>query len=226
MVAPGIIGGDIGRVTIDSVSRLPKSVKISNQLTPAQASNVLAHEIGHVIHQQGGEFSLPDKLLGQAKHIYNEGNNADLAAARARGYDIEKNPRPVYRGVTPESKGYRKSESVFELIAEGIRAYTSNPDYIKTVAPEFAAYLRKTVKSHPKLREMVQLNTIAPIAIGGGALLFGNSRAEASELPADRLARRMTPQNAAAMQQMARAGKGMSPEELAWLRGMYLRPPR
>lgn len=43
-------------------------------------------------------------------------------------------------------------------MAEAIRAYMADPNYIKTVAPNVAARIRATVNDNPSLRDTIQFN--------------------------------------------------------------------
>ena len=45
-----------------------------------------------------------------------------------------------------------------ELIAEAIRAYLTNPNYIKSDAPDAAATIRQFVNSHPDMSKTIQFN--------------------------------------------------------------------
>jgi hypothetical protein len=52
-------------------------------------------------------------------------------------------------------------------MAEAIRAYMADPNYLKTVAPKTAAIIRAAVNSHPTLSKIIQFNAIAaPVAMG------------------------------------------------------------
>ena len=52
---------------------------------------------------------------------------------------------------------------------EAIRAYMTDPNYLKTVAPKTAARIREFVNSHPTLSKNIQFNSLAgPIASGIG----------------------------------------------------------
>jgi hypothetical protein len=58
-------------------------------------------------------------------------------------------------------------------MAEAIRAYMTNPNYIKTVAPKTAARIQEHVNSNPRLNRTIQFNsTVSPLAIGAGAVQF------------------------------------------------------
>jgi len=53
-------------------------------------------------------------------------------------------------------------------MAEAIRAYLADPNYMKTRAPQTAARIREWVNSNPLLNRYIQFNTIAgPMALYG-----------------------------------------------------------
>lgn len=43
-------------------------------------------------------------------------------------------------------------------MAEAIRAYLANPNYLKTVAPDVAARIRSSVNANPELSPHIQFN--------------------------------------------------------------------
>jgi hypothetical protein len=51
----------------------------------------------------------------------------------------------------PQDYGYPKSDAPYEIVAEFLRAYLTDPNYVKTVAPDAAAVARAMVNSHPEL---------------------------------------------------------------------------
>jgi hypothetical protein len=59
-----------------------------------------------------------------------------------------------------------------EYLAEAIRAYLANPNYLKTVAPMTAASIRATVNENPRLRGIIQFDSGGDPLFGGG--LLGN----------------------------------------------------
>jgi hypothetical protein len=161
----------------DHASRQPAGRILTRGWLPEDAHiRVLKHEIGHgVQHRVRGQpyryFAIPDEpphdgLAGQFRRIYNDQNNPDRARI---GIDVDlTKPLPTHV-VSPETRGYSRGVGD-ELWAEGVRAYLSDPNYIKTVAPEAAAYIRAWVNSHPTLSKTIQFNSMglplgAPFAI-------------------------------------------------------------
>jgi hypothetical protein len=47
-----------------------------------------------------------------------------------------------------------------EYFAEASRAYMTDPNFVKSVAPNFAAAVRAAVNSHPRLRRVIQFNSL------------------------------------------------------------------
>jgi hypothetical protein len=139
---------------------------------------VAAHEVAHGIDDLAGEFAglkrpsmipVPKGATGQIKTVYNDLNNSYLAKARAQNPDVD--PAKTYwgTGVTPEKTfGYAEADAPAEYMAEAIRAYLADPNYIKTVAPEIAAAIRAAVNSNPRLSKILQFNTIAGLAAVNG----------------------------------------------------------
>jgi len=54
-------------------------------------------------------------------------------------------------------------------MAEAIRAYLQNPNYLKTVAPETARRIRTAVNGNDMFKRWIQFNTAAGLAVGGAA---------------------------------------------------------
>lgn len=69
---------------------------------------------------------------------------------------------------TPETVGRYSSRSRIpglnpseeEYFAEAFRAYITDPNFVKSVAPNFAAAVRAAVNSHPRLRRVIQFNSL------------------------------------------------------------------
>jgi hypothetical protein len=138
----------------------PFSVELRAGMQPDKAAMVLAHELGHVIDEMGGQ--IPTKgLSNELKGVYNSLNNPNRAEG---GLDAASWGRKV----TPEAFGYKGDEIPREYMVEAIRAYMADPNYIKTVAPKTAAAIREAVNSHPTLSKIIQLNTIAGLAAVNG----------------------------------------------------------
>lgn len=146
---------------------------------PGETADMVAfHEVGHGLNDKVGVFDprranmIPIKpgMLSELKTIYNDLNNSQLAAARAKNPNVD--PADVHwgTGVTPQSRGYSEAHAPAELMAEAVRAYLTNPNYIKTVAPKTAAALREAINTNPRLNKFIHLNSIA--GVGGGAAAY------------------------------------------------------
>ena len=97
-------------------------------------------------------------LRRELRPIYNSLNNPN----RTPGGDA-----PFWMRFTPRDQGYGPKESQREYIVEAIRAYLTDPNYIKTVAPHTAKAIREAVNSHPTLSKIIQFNTLAALLAGG-----------------------------------------------------------
>jgi hypothetical protein len=171
------MGRNLGRTSYNKYSKYPTQVEIRKGLTPYQYPNVTEHELGHVISQASGEIPFDDEVAGELRYVYNQLNNADLDTLRDRvGKEDVGILRGRLTGHTPETnKNYTAQEAPQEYIAEGIRAYIQNPNFIKTVAPKFAAMVREAVNSNEKLNKIIQFNQVTGALpyVGGAALAAG-----------------------------------------------------
>lgn len=70
----------------------------------------------------------------------------------------------------PENFGYQGDDIQRELIAEAIRAYMRDPNYIKSVAPDVATLIREHVNVSPNLNRIVQFNSAGAGVLGAGLL--------------------------------------------------------
>jgi len=145
------LGRSAGETLLNSVSRRPTGIKLSDQLTQSQAEKVLPHELGHALDQIAGE--IPTKGLSkELKPLYNEMNTGQRRVRNLTG---------------PQHLGYSTQEAPRELMAEAIRGYLTNPNTIKTIAPKTAKRIRKFVNSNPELKDVIQFNSIGGLALGG-----------------------------------------------------------
>lgn len=145
--------GDFGRYW-----HADRLIGIDQRLPFEQAGRVFSHELGHAIDKFTFGQGIPtDGLRKELSRIYEDLNTAG-------------NFKPG-RGATPKTLKYRPDEHDSELMAEAIRAYLTDPNYIKTVAPKTAARIREYVNTNPNLNRVVQFNQFAPAALGGGLLM-------------------------------------------------------
>lgn len=111
---------------------------------------MLGHEVGHVIDEVAGQIPTAG-LNTELRGVYNT-----LGTGRERSTNL----------MGPQHLGYGGDEIPRELMAEALRAYMADPNYLKTVAPKTAAAIRKAVNAHPTLSKIVQFNA-AMGALGG-----------------------------------------------------------
>jgi hypothetical protein len=131
----------------------PTKVEIRANLRPELARKVEAHELGHVIDVIA-KFIPIDNHRDQLRAIYNSLNNPHRTAD---GLDAA--PGSLFVPLQ-RSRGYRGFFGERELMAEAIRAYLVDPNYIKTVAPGLAAAIRDAVNSNPRLAPIIQFNNL------------------------------------------------------------------
>jgi hypothetical protein len=152
-----------------SVTRGPdgpeRRIAILRSLNAANRDKVIAHEVGHAIDDLSSLIATKE-LTKELRHVYNDLNNADLVAARARRPDVNPSERRVYRNYGPEQQDYSGADVDRELIAEAIRAYATDPNYLKTVAPQTAAAIRAAANANPRISRVLQFNTLAAGAGG------------------------------------------------------------
>lgn len=164
-VAPGQIRGDAGRLTRTAnpeTGKIEYNISLNNKLTPTAQDMVLSHETGHAIDEMVGQVSA-DGLNAELKQIYNKQNNPNSYGSRLFG---------------PQNAGYSGADVPREYMAEAIRAYLTNPNWMKANAPKTAAAIRAAVNDNPRLSRVVQFNSLAPAAgVGlGAAMLSGGGQ--------------------------------------------------
>lgn len=149
----------VGRVAVHPVTGRPLGVALSNKLTPEDLPKVYGHEIGHVIDQLAGE--IPTKgLSDELKAVYNTLNNPNRTRDGAEAATFGK-------PWTPAAGGHKGDDVPREWVAEAIRAYMADPNYLKTVAPKTAAAIRKAVYANPNSRTIIQFNSIGGTVASG-----------------------------------------------------------
>jgi hypothetical protein len=171
-LAKALTGRDVGRLTGGTdagITYLPGpgseglEIAIRASLPAAEADRVLRHEIGHVIDELSGKIA-----------------SSGLTKELTRIYDASLSGRVRERGLTgPRQVGYGPEAAPRELWAEAIRAYLTNPNSLKILAPNVASRIRATVNPNSKLNKIIQFNAL-PLAIGAGAgagLLASDARA-------------------------------------------------
>ncbi len=140
-----------------------RSIGVLNSLSPQSASMVASHEMGHMIDDLSGIIPT-DGLSNELRPLYNSLNNGN----RNHNLTDARQNSPM---VTPKVFGYSADEGSREYMAEAIRAYMADPNYIKTVAPQTAERIRQYVNSEPRLNHVIQFNSGGPPTIPAGPSL-------------------------------------------------------
>jgi hypothetical protein len=147
-VPPREIGGDAGRLYTDRRSGLPTDIALNNTLPPDKLAKVYRHELAHAVDELAGK--IPVKGLDEElRRLYNAGAVPDAAAKRQ---------------TLPRHRGYKPEQVPREYMAEAVRRYLTDPNYMKTHAPETAKRIRKFVNNNPRLKDIVQFNSLAAAA--------------------------------------------------------------
>ncbi|WP_315832223.1 hypothetical protein [Bradyrhizobium prioriisuperbiae] len=133
------------------------------------ANMILVHMLGHIIDHKAGQPCRneagdtisainQDGINDELRYVYNDSNNGGLNEARRVNPDVDPSDRPEYQGFGPEQRGCFGADARAELMAEAIRAYMRDPNYLKTVAPNVAARIRSAVNPNPNLNRIIQFN--------------------------------------------------------------------
>jgi hypothetical protein len=139
----------------------PPVVKFWGDLPPDQADTAVAHELGHIFDEIAGRMPI-DGLEDELNLLYSELNTN----------------RPGPPLWLPENRGYPPDEVPREKWAEAYRAYDSDPNMIKTVAPKTAATIR-SLNDQPFFSKYIQFNNIPLGAtLGAGALANAGHESE------------------------------------------------
>jgi hypothetical protein len=131
-------------------------IGINRELRRDQQELAVAHETGHMADDLGagpGGMSIRG-LERELEDVYSTVNTG------------KEGLQPPKR---PQDFGYPDSDAPSEIVADAIRAYLTNPNYFKTVAPNAAAAIRALVNSHPQLSKWIQFNSLGGLAVLGGA---------------------------------------------------------
>lgn len=135
---------------------------------------VLSHEFGHAIDDMTGWLlsgSKPRDGGGPVSKIFGGLRNEKVLAELQDVYSTLRSGREGMKHLRgPEYFGYEPHQYPFEYVAEALRAYLTNPNYLKTVAPNTAELLRRGMNTHPTISKVLQLNSIGGAIIGTGIL--------------------------------------------------------
>ncbi|HWN51362.1 MAG TPA: hypothetical protein VNO18_16355 [Xanthobacteraceae bacterium] len=127
---------------------------VSSDVSLSDQDMVTAHEFGHAIDHLAGNLAknLTRTEIGELRYVYSTSRSGS-------------ENHPFRR--QPESFRYRSSQVNGELLAEGLRAYMANPNYFKTVAPKTAARIRAAVNDNPRLKKIIQFNSLGAAGLIG-----------------------------------------------------------
>lgn len=154
---------------------LRREIGVLKTLPSDTRGKAVAHEVGHMIDDLTGDYLRLDQGIavngipqnGIKKELYQVYHDLNDPSSR-RG---EITPRRLQ--TRPEDFGYRGNDIEPEYMAEALRAYLTDPNYMKTMAPGTAARLREYVRNSPQLSTILQLNSFAPFlgAAGGAGMM-------------------------------------------------------
>jgi hypothetical protein len=146
-----------------------RRIAVLESLNEAARAKVAAHEFGHAIDDLAGEIDA-EPLTDELRRVYNTLINPNRGTAPGTGrYGPQTGEAARGRIYTPEDAGYRGDDVSPEYMAEALRAYMADPNYLKTVAPRTAAAIRKFVNDNPRLNKIIQFNGVAA-PVGAGAM--------------------------------------------------------
>ena len=153
----GVAANSLPRNSVGLYREMPtstgrdRSIEYLKTLSPPTADKVISHELGHAFDELSGQIPTAG-LNTELRQIYNTLNTGRERTTNLTG---------------PQHLGYGGEEVPREYMAEAIRAYLTNPNYIKTVAPKTAARIREYVNANPRLSRTIQFNGVAlPLATG------------------------------------------------------------
>ena len=155
LVARREIGGDAGRYEVWRDRRSgrvqSREIFLDKKLVPEQRTLVLGHEVGHATDEIAGPIS-PKGLTRELGQVYSTLNTGQESPTRLL--------------TLPQHLGYPAKRIPGELTAEAINAYLADPGYFKTVAPKTAARIRLYVNDNPRLKGIIQFNSLGAGAVG------------------------------------------------------------
>jgi len=142
--------------------KLNHLIQISRDLSLADQRMTKAHEVSHAIDKIAGNISkdLPPNEIQELRRVY--------GALRSGSEEFSFLTQPEHFNYLP----HQVNE---ELFAEGLRAYLTKPNYLKTVAPKFAARIRAAINANPEFKKVIQFNSLIAAGLIGAA---GHDKAE------------------------------------------------
>lgn len=154
----GEIGSDLGRLVTGRGrdGEVQNEILLKKGLSERDAPFVFTHETGHLIDGKAYGGRIPsDGIVNHLRKLYSDANSA-LAV------------KPGQIGATPEAMGYVGQKADDELMAEAIRMYMRDPNYMKTNYPEVSKRIRLHVNQNQNLKDVIQFNSAGGAATGVG----------------------------------------------------------
>jgi len=145
-----------------------REIFLKKGLSPETSQRVHAHEIGHAINDLAGTAESFKKTRKSGRQI----PFYDIPVSKGMERELTVIYRDMNGGKLPQDFGYKGDDARSELTAEAVRAYMTNPNYIRTVGPETAKAVRKFVRENDELRDIIRFNSLAGAA---GAGMYGIS---------------------------------------------------
>lgn len=146
--------GDVGRYTrrVDDAGEVRREILYDQNASDRGRPRIIAHEMGHAIDDLAAKIE-PAGLMKELKQVY---------------HDLATGQQGRTRHLTqPEHLRYRGDDVRAEYIAEAIRAYMVNPNYLKSVAPKTAKAIREAVNENPQIARVIQFNADPRAALPG-----------------------------------------------------------
>lgn len=153
------IGSDLGRFSVSrgKDGEQAREILLAKNLSDKDLPFVQAHETGHLIDGMVYGGKIPnDGIVNSLRKLYSDANSS-LAVKDGK------------IGATPEMMGYSGQKADDELMAESLRMYMRDPNYMKSLYPDIAKRIRENVNQNQNLKDIIQFNSAAG-AIGGGLL--------------------------------------------------------
>ena len=174
ILAPDELGNAAAYTHTSLADGRPVGISLRSDLAPEDMPRVYGHEVGHSIDRTAVPFDgIPTAAAGDANRahllqeefgqVYHDLNSPDEAL---RGMAL-----PEHMRFRPDHLNYPPDRWNGEFVAEALRAYMADPNYMKTVAPTVAQRLREYVNPHPDLNKIIQFNSGTGLpSIWGNAL--------------------------------------------------------
>jgi len=158
------LNGSVGKTAI--TKGVPVEIFLSDELKGGNRISVHGHELGHAIDESAGQIPITKKMKRELVALYNTTNNPKRTPD-----GLNADPQaPIY---TPGDRSYGPRKVREEYMAEAIRVYMLDPNYLKTVAPETAAEIRHYVNTHSRLGKIIQFNSVLGVPVVGSRIPDG-----------------------------------------------------